>query len=421
MQTDSSESYRYWAFISYSNKDEKWARWLHRAIETYGIPAQLVSHPTPSGSPAPRRFRPIFRDRDELPASSDLSAQIKNALRSSQYLIVVCTPAAAQSQWVNKEIEKFHSFGRKDRVLAIIVDGEPNANNDSECFPPALRRVEPIAADARPEGDGKTNAKLKLLAGMLGVSFDALKQRDNHRRIRRLQWAILASLLLSTGFAALAWYANYQRAKAVKAREYAETALSFLLYEVNDERPIMLPVRLASNIPTQDEYRSLLMRNDPLPLTLHSQPPLDRYVNASDGTMDQLLTEYQRRINIFKWLVQHHPNKLVFRHDLAVSYNNIGDVRFARGDLVGALASYQESLAITERLADRDPRNAEWQRDLVVSYWRMADICEETGSDEAMDWWRKAYEKLSDMKRRGLFISPQDEQYLQYLRSKVGQ
>ena len=34
--------YRYWAFISYSSRDKSWARWLHRAIETYGIPAQLI-------------------------------------------------------------------------------------------------------------------------------------------------------------------------------------------------------------------------------------------------------------------------------------------------------------------------------------------------------------------------------------------
>src|SRR5438128_5121839 len=96
------EDYRYWAFISYSSKDAAWARWLHRAIETYGIPAQLVSHHTPVGEPAPKRFHPLFRDRDELPASTDLGAQVKNALRASRFLIVVCSPTAAQSRWVNK-------------------------------------------------------------------------------------------------------------------------------------------------------------------------------------------------------------------------------------------------------------------------------------------------------------------------------
>jgi hypothetical protein len=97
-------------------------------------------------------------------------------------------------------------MGRKDRILAFIVAGSP-----PDCFPPALRQDEPIAADARKEGDGPQNAKLKLLAGMLGVSFDALKQRDTQRRIRRLQVALLLVALLVGVFGVLAWYANHQR------------------------------------------------------------------------------------------------------------------------------------------------------------------------------------------------------------------
>ncbi|HZZ43481.1 MAG TPA: TIR domain-containing protein [Tepidisphaeraceae bacterium] len=207
---------RYWAFISYSNKDRKWARWLHRSIEAYGIPAQLVSHPTPIGEPAPKRFRPLFHDRAELPASSDLGSQIEVALRESRYLIVVCSPHSAQSKWVNKEIEIFQRFHGRERILAIIVDGEPN-DGEEECFPLALRYNEPIAADARPEADGTSNAKLKLLAGMLGVTFDALKQRDNQRRIRQLKMVLALVTLLVAAFATLSLYANHQRLLAIDA------------------------------------------------------------------------------------------------------------------------------------------------------------------------------------------------------------
>jgi len=192
--SEGDDSCRYWAFISYSSKDKKWAHWLHRSIETYGIPAQLVSRPTPAGRPAPKRFHPLFHDRAELPASADLGAVTEEALRASRYLIVVCSPNAAKSKWVNKEIETFQRFHRHGRILAIIVDGEPNQGGDEECFPHALRSTEPIAADARPEADGKNNAKLKLLAGMLGVTFDALKQRDVQRRIRRRMRALLLAI-----------------------------------------------------------------------------------------------------------------------------------------------------------------------------------------------------------------------------------
>jgi WD40 repeat protein/DNA-directed RNA polymerase subunit RPC12/RpoP len=217
--------YKYWAFISYSSKDKAWGGWLHSAIETYGIPAELVKrHQTPTGHPAPKRFHPVFRDRDELPASSDLGGVIRKALEASRYLIVICSPNAAQSQWVNHEIETFLNLGRQGRILPIIVDGEPNAGDARECFPPALRTFEPIAADARPEGDGKTNAKLKLLAGMLGVNFDSLKQRDKQRRRQWLLQTAMAAGLLMALAATLIGVAVYQSRLAEQRKGAAEIA-----------------------------------------------------------------------------------------------------------------------------------------------------------------------------------------------------
>ena len=241
----SERSYRYWAFISYSSADRSWARWLQRAIESYGIPARLTDHATPTGEPAPKRFKPLFRDRSEL-AAGDLGAQIEAALEASRYLIVVCSPRAAASEWVNKEIASFQALGRADRVFAVVVDGEPNAGDERECFPPALRDTEPLAADARPEGDGKRDARLKLLAGMLGVGFDALKQRDQHRRLRRLQATVAAVLVLAAGFAGLAAYAFQQRSTAieqrdrsVKARIEAAGVVNYLLFDLSDQlRPL---------------------------------------------------------------------------------------------------------------------------------------------------------------------------------------
>jgi eukaryotic-like serine/threonine-protein kinase len=58
-------------------------------------------------------------------------------LESSLYLIVICSPRAAVSRWVNREIEVFKSLGGEARVLCLIVDGEPNADSnlgELECF-----------------------------------------------------------------------------------------------------------------------------------------------------------------------------------------------------------------------------------------------------------------------------------------------
>ena len=130
---------RYWAFISYAHADEKVARALHRNLETYTGHRRLPPGPTPTGEPIPRRLAPVFRDRDELGASSDLPARLHEALEASRFLIVICSPAAGRSQWVNAEIQRFKSIGRSERIFAYIVDGEPWASRSGtasdECFP----------------------------------------------------------------------------------------------------------------------------------------------------------------------------------------------------------------------------------------------------------------------------------------------
>ena len=195
------ESYKYWAFISYSHADEEQAAWLHRALETYRVPRQLVGRQSPDTT-LPKRLFPIFRDREELAGASDLSGKIKEALLQSRYLIVVCSPQAAASKWVGEEIRTFKSLGRQDRVLSLIVAGEPNASETPgkeslECFPPPLRfglnaqgvltseRAEPLAADVRDHKDGRAAAKLKVLAGLLNVGYDELRRRDLQRTHQR--------------------------------------------------------------------------------------------------------------------------------------------------------------------------------------------------------------------------------------------
>lgn len=191
----------YWAFISYSHKDEAVVRKIHWALETYKIPKKLVGCETTYGS-IPSRVYPVFRDRDEFRGAADLKEETANALRKSSCLIVVCSPNAAGSRWVNQEIVAFKMMGREDRVLGLIVDGEPNASLDPagadyECFPKALvhrvdragnitnTRNEPIAADYRTGQDGKFNGKLKILAGILDLRYDELKQRETQRAVRR--------------------------------------------------------------------------------------------------------------------------------------------------------------------------------------------------------------------------------------------
>jgi hypothetical protein len=159
---------------------------------------------------------------------------LKNSLEQSRYLVVICSPAAAKSHWVNEEVLYYKSHYGEDRLLCLIVGGEPNSATDSECFPPAVRylvlpsgeltnqRTEPIAADARPHGDGVTRAKFKLLAGLLGVNFDELWQRERRRRIRKaVQLAGIISCLVVIGGIAWRWGSQEQK-RRISIANYIE-------------------------------------------------------------------------------------------------------------------------------------------------------------------------------------------------------
>jgi tetratricopeptide (TPR) repeat protein len=231
---------KYRAFISYSHRDARWAAWLHTALETYRPPKPLVGKVTERGA-VPKRLTPIFKDREELPSAVDLGGLVNAALADSACQIVICSPNSAKSRWVNEEILAFKRLGRENQIFSLIIAGEPNATDmpgreEEECFPPALRfkvgmdgalsgvRTEPIAADARPGKDGKHRAALKLAAGLLGVGFDTLRQREQQRRNRRLfafSCAAMAGMVVTSGLAAFA-LVQRDRAKRQTVRAEAE-------------------------------------------------------------------------------------------------------------------------------------------------------------------------------------------------------
>ena len=90
------------------------------------------------------------------------------------------------------------------------------------------------------------------------------------------------------------------------------------------------------------------------------------------------------------------------------------------GDPAAARRYYEDDLTIRKRLAGAAPENADYACDLWVSYWRMAALAENSSSrDEALPWWRCVYDVLSGMKRKGVFLSPEDEGFLDQLARKV--
>ena len=232
-----SSNFKYAAFITYSHEDEEQARWLRKKLENFPVPKNLVGKSGKFGR-IPSRLYPIFRDRDELAGSAQLGSVIEQALEDSSHLIVLCSKQAVQSRWVNEEIRLFKQMGKGDRVLCLIINGEPmsedlkNSKGD-ECLPLAVRRKvssegeileeidEPGAADLRESGDGEKDAILKIVAGMLGVGLDEIKQRDLIARQRKLALITAFSILLAVSGIGLASYAFYQQRQASDSQEEA--------------------------------------------------------------------------------------------------------------------------------------------------------------------------------------------------------
>lgn len=209
-----NEPFKYYAFISYKSDDEKWAKRLQEQIEKFRLPAYLCKK-----NPAkPKRLKPCFRYHTDI-GINELKTELQEKLERSKFLIVVCSPRSATSEWVGEEIETFVRLGRKSNIIPFVVDGKPYSGDADECYHPVIRKNFPrsdsretdqeiLGANVHEEGEGSARTKwnkavVKVIAKMQGLEFDELWRREQRRRVRRtLLWtALCLAALCMTGFA----------------------------------------------------------------------------------------------------------------------------------------------------------------------------------------------------------------------------
>ena len=161
---------KYFVFISYSSKDNeddnKWAEWLRHELDHWHLPTTYHGR-----KPVQENLREVFRDRDGFCAGKEWDKQVEPILKESQNLIVICSPNAAKSEAVNKEVEFFINQGKEYSIFPFIVEGDCPA----ECFPRALKHSI-VGGDVNKDG-GRDAAFIKVVAGMLGVDFSDLYNR----------------------------------------------------------------------------------------------------------------------------------------------------------------------------------------------------------------------------------------------------
>lgn len=400
MDQPSAEFRNYRAFISYNHRDESWGRWLHRGLERYRVPKRLIGKKTAVGD-VPASLAPIFRDREDLSSGSNLSESIRGKLEHSSFLIVICSPQAAKSRWVNEEVRAFQRLGRADRILCLIVDGEPNASNEPghehlECFCPALleqrdadgKCIEPLAADARKSGDGRKPALLKIAAGLLGVDYDALRQREQQRRQRQLLGITVASVAGMVFTISLTVFAIRARDDAQNEREQAEGLVEFMLGDLREKlEPVgRLDTLDAVGAKALSYYASQRLKNlDTASLSRRSRAlHLIGEMRDLRGDINEAESAFAEAARTTEEQLVRFPDDTQCIFDHAQSMYWVGYIAWQRGQSAAAEGAWQQYKALAQSLVAIDAGKHDWKVELGNAHTNLAAVMMQQGRlDEA--------------------------------------
>lgn len=210
---------RHDAFISYSRKNEEFARGLEQALERYAPPRGLA---------VPRRRLDIFRDSSDF-TGGEYHQRLEQHLSASAKLIVVCSPEARGSAYVNDEIRCFARLRGVENIVPVLLAGVPNneaapGQPAPRAFPDALCELMPIPLaidfrgfDVRRDRIGKgtaSDAWYNTLASIYGVSRDEIEQRDEKRRARARRTTFVTLSAIIAVLSVALYVAVQQRAVA---------------------------------------------------------------------------------------------------------------------------------------------------------------------------------------------------------------
>lgn len=355
---------RYSAFISYCRSNRREVERVQRWLESYRLPRRLNGS-GPAWDGKGRRLRPLFRDQDELAAGPDIGASVGGAIDASAWLLVMCTPQAAASQWVTREIAMFRAAHGDGRIVAALLSGEP-----AESFPEALRHdaqgapLQPLAADFRAEGDGRRLAQLKLVALLAGVDLAALVQRDAQRRLRRwlaIGAGMLVTLLVVLG---LTWLTMNARLAAEKEKARGGALSSYLLDDLRGQLKTAgrLDLLNAVNQGVAGYYRGQAL--DGMDATELAQRAKLLLAIADDdeqrGDLKAALANTAEAHRITGSLLAAEPADPQRQFAHAQSEYYLGMIAWHAGDRPLARQHYDAYRALARQLVAGDPRNPDW-------------------------------------------------------------
>lgn len=400
------------AFVSYSHADARWAADLQKFLERYRVPRQLASKFDSS-----RPLRPVFRDETEL-TSGKLSDAIEGALSASAALVVVCSPAAANSKWVDAEIRRFRELHGDSRIFPVIVAGMPHAEAAAdECFPPALRgdplsgfdTTEHLAADVRPAG--KRDAFLRIAAALLGVGFDALKRRDQQRRQLQFAGVTTIALIVAVVTTGLAINASIARKEAELRRDQADDLIGFMVGDLRDKlQPIGRIDVLVDVGDKAMEYLSSLPEGDDAAVLDKRAMTLRQIgeVRVEQGRFDDALASFQDALAIYQSMDLAGNADAAVLYELALTHFWIADAHLRRLDHESAEQEILNYRNVTRRVVDLSPGNDDYLLELSMADTNLGTLAYRQGRFEEA---RRRFVAAEDAVREVIARSPDNEFY----------
>jgi tetratricopeptide (TPR) repeat protein len=380
---------RYSAFLCYSHRDSAWSKWLHRALEKFRIDRDLVGRETPIGL-MPKTLRPVFRDDEDFSGGPRLTAATVDALHASAALLVLCSRASARRPGVNEEVRLFRSRHPDRPIIPIIVDDSIPDN-----LAPALRYelsadgtitdrpVTMVGPDLRDNGDGKTLGLAKIITALTGVGTDEILWRaERTRKHRQRFWAAFVGLCLllavvASGSAIYVW-------RQLKTNEaFLDATLKHATETVNAAVTQAKKYNLSGTAmflvvgKAEGLFNNLAERGRPTAGLRYRRAWMLIQFARNYQILGDTGRQYARATKahgLLTGLGAEKSDDIAYRHDLAVAYDEIGDMLLAQGKLPEALKSYRDGLAIGDETAKADPTNAAWLRDLSASYGKVGDL-----------------------------------------------
>ncbi|MBQ7402725.1 MAG: toll/interleukin-1 receptor domain-containing protein [Lentisphaeria bacterium] len=378
--------YKYYAFISYSRKNSRAAAFLHRGFERFRFPAKIVRKE--NLPPDKKYMKPIFRDKRDLEVSEkSFQENLNSAIEFSHYLVVLCSPEAAVSEWVQKEIEFFLAThdNRLELIVPVVLSGIPGSNDEQECLPEPLRKNEFISRNLprMTPDEGETekvswgNGLIQAISYMLGIKKGSVKSVFDAEQIRfykRSSMAAIFALMLAAGLTI--WALNAEQ-KAKEQADLSKDILQFVeeVFQSTDpfqsgDKDTRIMEALQTEIPEIQKIGKWQLKAS---------------VSLTIGTIMCHLGEYEQAMELLELSVALYETNAPDSLELSSSYLNLAMAFLGQRKFKEALHFLQKA----ERI--REKKFGEHHLETAEVYAAAGTIFYSKGSyDKALEYYNKA-------------------------------